>query len=422
MITVLDSTRLIHFLNAEIPWHRLIAFAAPVAEDISPWLPSLWNLAIWIGFGFLLDVVILRLLLKAAEKTPWKLDDEIIKCFFGKVFLVSLFIGIDTGISLLPTDAPFQMIASLKPICHRLMTSLGIVITTWLVADIAISFIRYLNSKYEALPSTSIFHNIIRIAIFCVGILVILQTLGISILPILTALGVGGLAISLALKDTLENIFAGFQIIFSKQIRIGDYIKFDPVKLDASSIEGYAEDIGWRNSYIRMPNENLVIVPNAKLASSIITNYSHPTSEMAITLECLVNYYSDMEAVERLCLEAAQRVIEKENIANKKKEPKFRLIACTDVGIRFRLHIYVRDQRNELILLTALLKEVHKTLLSNGIAFSNIAAPAKPQDSESNTATLAASENTAADNETVEATAAATVAQDATIKASKPKA
>ena len=78
--------------------------------------------------------------------------------------------------------------------------------------------------------------------------MIILNQLHVSIAPILTALGVGGLAVALALQDTLSNLFAGFYVAVAGQVRLGDYI----VKLDTGE-EGYVTDISWRTTTIRTP-------------------------------------------------------------------------------------------------------------------------------------------------------------------------
>ncbi len=100
--------------------------------------------------------------------------------------------------------------------------------------------------------------------------MILLNLLGVSITPILTALGVGGIAVALALQDTLANLFAGFYVSLAGQLRVGDYIKLD------SGGEGYITDITWRSTTIRALQNNLIIVPNAKLAQAIVANYHLP--------------------------------------------------------------------------------------------------------------------------------------------------
>ena len=149
----------------------------------------------------------------------------------------------------------------------------------------------------------SIFLNITRLVVFVVGVLVILQTLGISITPLLTALGVGGLAVALALKDTLANFFSGIHLIAAKYIRGGDYVRLD------SGEEGYVVDINWRHTSLRQLPDNLILVPNARLAGAVLTNYHEPQRGLRVPVEVGVSYDSDLELVERVTVEVAREVM-----------------------------------------------------------------------------------------------------------------
>jgi small-conductance mechanosensitive channel len=118
-------------------------------------------------------------------------------------------------------------------------------------------------------PSASLIATVLQVTIVSVGILVALGSLGISIAPVLTALGVGGLAVALALRDTLANLFAGIQILASGQVLPGDFVRFE-------GGEGYVADITWRNTSITDNAGARVIVPNEKLAGSIVSNATRP--------------------------------------------------------------------------------------------------------------------------------------------------
>ena len=119
----------------------------------------------------------------------------------------------------------------------------------------AAGFVRlYADRRDNLLGSTSIFVNLARALVLVIGALVLLQSLGISITPILTALGVGGLAVALALQDTLSNLISGLHVAASQQIRPGDYIRLD------SGDEGFVTDITWRNTTIRALPNNLIVV------------------------------------------------------------------------------------------------------------------------------------------------------------------
>src|SRR5437016_1500334 len=145
--------------------------------------------------------------------------------------------------------------------------------------------------------------NVVRIVVVLLGVMIVLNTLGISILPILTALGVGGIAIALALQDTLSNLFSGFYVSMAGQVRIGDYIKLD------SGEEGYITDISWRSTSIRSLQNNVIIIPNAKLAKATITNYNLTEQSMVVPVAVSVSYNCDPQLVENLLLDEGKKAV-----------------------------------------------------------------------------------------------------------------
>jgi small-conductance mechanosensitive channel len=150
-----------------------------------------------------------------------------------------------------------------------------------------------------ALPVTTLTQNLAQIGVLVLGLLVLFGDKIQRITPILTALGVGGLAVALALQDTLSNLFAGFYVAVAGQIRLGDYIKLN------TGEEGYVTDIGWRSTTFRALGNNLIIVPNSKLAQANVTNYHLPEKRMAASVQVGVAYDCDPDHVERVLLELA---------------------------------------------------------------------------------------------------------------------
>jgi small-conductance mechanosensitive channel len=160
--------------------------------------------------------------------------------------------------------------------------------------------IRYQGAQIQgATPVTTLSQTLAQLTVLIIGALIILNQLRISITPILTALGVGGLAVALALQDTLSNLFAGFYVAVARQVRLGDYIKMD------GGPEGYVSDISWRSTTIQTLGNNLVFVPNSKLAQAIVTNYYLPERRLPVQLQVGVSYDSDPRQVERILLEVA---------------------------------------------------------------------------------------------------------------------
>jgi len=179
---------------------------------------------------------------------------------------------------------------------------------TVVFARIATAFVTPYNHDFyrrpggSALPSPSIVTNLTKLLIFAMGGLVILQSFGIAITPILTALGVGGLAVALALQDTLSNLFAGLYIIAARDMKPGDYIRLN------SGEEGYIVDIDWRNTELRILS-NMIVVPNAKLAVANITNYEQPDKEVLVPVQMGVAYENNLEQVERAALQVARETL-----------------------------------------------------------------------------------------------------------------
>ena len=234
--------------------------------------------------GLIFDKIVLKQIRKIAQRTKWECDDIFIHNIHG----VTIFWFVAAGCYGALLNIPMN--ASLLHHLQKGLLILVILSVTWVLSKILVGFVDVYSKRVGgALLSTSMFANVTKILVFILGILIILQTLGISIAPILTALGVGGLAVALALQETLSNLFAGIQMIASKQIKPGNYVKLD------SGQEGYVTDITWRFTTVRALPDNMIIIPNAKLAAAIVTNYDYPEKEISVVIQVGVTYGSDLE-------------------------------------------------------------------------------------------------------------------------------
>jgi small-conductance mechanosensitive channel len=170
------------------------------------------------------------------------------------------------------------------------------------VANLAGKIFRnYIQKSDLPIPTTGLAYGILKGTIYVIGILIILAVLGISIAPLITALGVGGLAVALALQDTLANLFAGIHILVEKSIRVGDFIRLE------TGQEGKVEDITWRTTRIKMMPNNMVVIPNKQLSQSVVTNFALPEKEMMFILPIGVGYGSDPEVIEAILIDEAEK-------------------------------------------------------------------------------------------------------------------
>ena len=249
-----------------------------------------------LGAGLLARRLLMRMLRAWNARTQSRPSLILAESLRGPVLIWVFILGVH--LALQSSELPHKV----TTFGAKLLLVLWIVSITLMGARIAGDLVRYYGGQVSgALPVTSLSQNLAQLAVVLLGILVLLHNLGLAIAPILGALGVGGLAVALALQDTLSNLFAGFYIAVARQIRLGDYIKLN------TNEEGYVTDITWRSTAIRTLNNNMVIIPNSKLSQAIVTNYYLPEQRMSTSLQVGVSYDADPDRIERLLLEIAVR-------------------------------------------------------------------------------------------------------------------
>jgi small-conductance mechanosensitive channel len=248
--------------------------------------------------GYLVRVFVFRSLRAWARRTTTDIDDIIVEAFSGPARLWVIILAADLAVrsAALSERAVGNVDKALIILWVLSLTLAASKLATGLVA-------RYGSTFKGATPVTTLGQNLIRLVIVSIGILLMLNALGISVTPILTALGVGGLAVALGLQETLANLFAGFFVSVAGNVRIGDYIKLD------SGEEGNISDISWRATTLRTLSNNLVIIPNSKLAQALVTNYSLPEPRLSVPVTVNVGLGSDPEHVEHVLLDEATRAV-----------------------------------------------------------------------------------------------------------------
>jgi small-conductance mechanosensitive channel len=192
------------------------------------------------------------------------------------------------------------------------------------------------------------------------------EALGISLAPALTALGVGSLAVALALQDTLSNFFSGLYIVVDKPVRPGDFIRIDP------TYEGYVESIGWRSTHLRTIANNLVIIPNATLSKAIITNYTLPNPHVASNVRVDVAADSDIDRVEDALADEAKRALDLPGIAQAPVPSVTMNPGFVDGGIGFTVLFHVRSFGEQVNVQHAIRKRVAARFKKEGIALATV--------------------------------------------------
>jgi small-conductance mechanosensitive channel len=306
--------------------------------------------------GLILGWFVKHRLTALAARTRGQWDDIIIAELVRRIPLWSLLLGayvaagfwrLQPHVENALTKTLFAlMVVSLTLFCSGVVTKL-----TFL----------YGSTLQQALPVTSLTKNIVRGVVLTMGFLIVLNGLGLSITPMLTALGVGGLAVALALQDTLANLFAGVYVTVAGQIRVGDYVRLD------SGQEGYVVDIGWSSTRIRMLPNNLVLVPNAKLSQAIVINYYLPDRELAVLVEVGVDYDSDLAHVERVTCDVAKSTLQSVPGGVVEFDPFIRYHTFSDSSINFTVILRAREYVDQYLLKHEFIKRLHDRYRREGI-------------------------------------------------------
>ncbi|MGB7444290.1 MAG: mechanosensitive ion channel family protein [Coleofasciculaceae cyanobacterium] len=306
--------------------------------------------------GFFIEKRALKRLKQIAKRRGWSGYEILLNSLQGIPLLWFVIVGTFFATLSLPTNTP------LIDLVQKILLATFLASATFVISRLSVGFIKFYSSRSEeGSPFTSLLENLTRLLIISLGILIILQSLGIAITPLLTALGIGGVSIGLALQNTLANLFSGINIITSRKVRPGDYIKL------MTGEEGYVTDIAWRYTVIREYTDNLVVVPNSKLIASSFTNYALPTKELLMQIEISVSYDSDLEKVEVVTLEVAKEVLNKVEGGVSESEPFIRYNKFDYFSIRLTIYLRIREFIDHLIIRHEFMKRLHKRYKLVGI-------------------------------------------------------
>jgi small-conductance mechanosensitive channel len=253
----------------------------------------------------------------------------------------------------------------LLTIMGKAMLTIFLLSATVVCARLASGVINLNAKKAEGVfESTSILVNIVEFTVYAVGGMVILQSLNISITPILTALGVGGLAMALALQDTLANLVAGIHILLAKRIAPGDYVRL------SSGEEGHITDINWRDTTLKALTNHIIIVPNSQISSAIVTNFALPDKEIVIVVPVMVSYENDLSHVERVAIEVATSVVNEMPGGVPDFTPVVRFSSFEDSNINFNIILRGKEFISTGPIRHELIKRLYARFNKEGITIS----------------------------------------------------
>ncbi|MDR1418711.1 MAG: mechanosensitive ion channel family protein [Endomicrobium sp.] len=311
-----------------------------VSRDFALWIKSVFLFIIILSLGLLVNKYVIEFIKEILKKFKVVIYDEIFiiskRCLYFWFLLLALYLAFVIS----PINT--KNIIFLK--VFYVLFSFSIVL---LVTYIVSSFLK--KSVHEKIGV-----NIIKFITIFIGFVLILNQVGVKLTPILTALGIGSLAVALALQDTLANFFAGINILASKQISNNDYIKLD------SGQEGTILEVNWRTTLVRELSNTVISIPNSKISSSIVTSFHFQKAEVTVRVDGSVAYGSDLEHVEQVVKSVTLDVINKSQNAVKPYLPSVFFTSFGDSAINFSVYFRVKDVYSRSSLQSGVLKAIYK--------------------------------------------------------------
>jgi small-conductance mechanosensitive channel len=331
-----------------------------IAQTLSPHAAALEAAACVLVFavgGLVARRILLVRLTRAAAATSPGIEDEIVASLRRPLPLWFLLGGLHVASRILPPRP------GIAPMFEKtLLAALVASVTLW--AATLVSRLLQLGIAARGasgMPATGVVRYAARIAVLAVGALVLLGTLGISVAPVLTTVGIGGLAVALGLQETLANLFAGMQVTMAGNIRVGDFVKLE------SGEEGFVEDIQWRSTRVRTLPNNAVLIPNSRLAQSVVTNYHRPSRDMAVLVQVGVHYSSDLEQVERVTCQVARGIMRTVPGGVADFDPFIRYHTFADSSINLTVILRAQQFTDQFLIKHEFIKALARAFAAEGI-------------------------------------------------------
>ena len=306
------------------------------------------------------------LILRITQRTPTDLDTRMVRAtrlpLTAGIIVLGIYVAVTIPLDLNPrTQGALDTGAGVLGLLLGIMAVAAVVSEAfgWYIESVGV----YSRSRM-GLRMLPLLRRITSAMIYGIGGLLILDLLSVNINPLVASLGLGGLAVALAIQPTLANLFAGTYVMTEGVINPGDYIELE------GGTAGYVVEVGWRSTRIRTWGNNLVVVPNGRFAETIITNYNEPRPAVNVFLPCGVSYDSDLIQVEEVSREVMAEQLNDSPHAVKEYGTWFAFDSFGDSNVNFWLFLQAKDRWGSFVLQSALIKRLHQRFGEEGIVIN----------------------------------------------------
>lgn len=317
-----------------------------------------------VAIAFILERLIVALVRRITSRTETKVDDAFAAGLPSILRPAFLLAGLHIVVQVGTREVTKGGATELTQTGQWISTALNVVTILVLSFCIARVAIRMVDAWAAAEPSRAPIGPSIKFGIKLVAVplalLTAAETTSLQLNGVLTAVGVGSLALGLALQDTLKNMVAGIQLVLDRPIRVGDFVEID------KSARGTVAEIGLRSTKIRGIDNNTIIIPNATIANAIVTNVDHTDRSLVQTFDIAVAYGSDTRRVQAILEEvAAQAASEVPGILAEPQPVQVRELG--EFAVNFTVRVRLKQWAGRMPLLTEMYHRFYARLGAEGI-------------------------------------------------------
>lgn len=322
------------------------------------WLYIVLMYCLWVGILLMIKRLGIRIFRRISQQTQTQVDDVFVRAV-DLPLTILIFASGGYHVERMAVVSSDPASPSYFLLSFKFFTLLAGII---FIDKFLVGILKLYAGRLEVIRSSQgIIKGVARFCIVGLGILLVLDNFGISITPLLASLGIGSLAVALALQPTLENLFSGIQLIADKPFQVGHFIKLD------SGEEGHIQKIGWRSTWVLLKEDNMIVIPNKNLVNSKLTNYCYPQKELVLAVPVGVHYASNLDHVERVTVEVARQVLREVPGGVKNFEPFIRLLSLGDFSVNFVTILRAEEYAHSAVLRHSFLKALLKRYAAEGI-------------------------------------------------------
>ncbi|MBW2997050.1 mechanosensitive ion channel family protein [Candidatus Woesearchaeota archaeon] len=303
------------------------------------WLHDRWIFAAIVFSAFFLlsrlfVYIIEKVVIAFTSRTKTRLDDILVERTNKPVSWLLIFIGIKIAIEFLHYENGFTHYI------NRTTTSLIYIGTGILVISVIVVLIDFWGNKMARKTKSSmddalipLFRKTTKVVLLVILAIMVLDLWGINVTGLLAGVGIAGIAIGFAVKDSLSNIFGGVSLILDKSIHVGDKIELE------DGTVALVEDVGIRATRLKTFDNEILIVPNGSMSTMRLKNYNQPDKSARVVVPIGIEYGADPEKAKKVALDEIKKI--KDILPD--PEPSAILLELADFSLNMKAFFWVDD-------------------------------------------------------------------------------